>query len=158
MQDARVRFRVMEIPDRESLGRFARDRHVHYEVAPEEVQAGDAAGVTAFQVRLFATPGEAAPEEAKLGRPASERSTQLLGELRSFAERLLCTGEAAHRAEIVGTAAPALYQSTEDKDADEVAVTVRFRCETPEHGKAQGEDVCIGEIRRRLDAVGVPRR
>jgi hypothetical protein len=143
----------MEIPDRESLGRFAHDRHVHYEVASEEVPAGEAAGVTGFQVRLFATPGE-----AKLGEPASEKSAELTGELRSFAERLLCTGESAHRAEILGTAAPALYQSTEDKDADEVAVTVRFRCESPDHAKGKGEDLCIGEIRRRLDAVGVPRR
>jgi hypothetical protein len=143
----------MEIPDRESLGRFARDRHVHYEVAPEEVEAGEAAGVTGFQVRLFATAAE-----AKLGPPASDESAALTGELRSFAERLLCAGEAAQRAEVVATAAPAVYQSTEDKDADEVAVTVRFRCESRAHAKAKGEDVCIGEIRRRLDAVGVPRR
>jgi hypothetical protein len=40
-----------------------------------------------------------------------------------------------------------------------VALTVRVRCASPEHREeSANEDRCLGEIRRRLVAVGVPRR
>jgi hypothetical protein len=68
------------------------------------------------------------------------------------------TSDAAGRAEIA-PAAPALYASTEVPDADEVTVAVRVRCDAPEHRTGgTGEDRCLGEIRERLGALGVPKR
>lgn len=143
----------MEIEDRETLARFARERHVHYELAAQEVPRAEEPEVTGFEVRLFATPGEEA-----LQPPGSARHAELLRELRSFAERLMASGDAARRTEIVPTTAPALYASTEVPGADEVELTLRVRCDAPEHRAGGGEDRCIGELRQRLEAVGVPRR
>ena len=137
----------------EDLARFAREHHVHYEVAPEEVAEGDRREVVGFDVRLFATRGE-----SKLPAPACPSCVELLAELRSFAERLVASGDVAGRAEIVPQT-PALYESTEVPDADEVALTVRVHCAAPDHrGGESGEDRCLGEVRRRLEAAGVPRR
>jgi hypothetical protein len=143
----------VELPDREDLARFARERHVHYELAREEVSGGDPPEVTGFEVRLFATSGEEG-----LQPPGSPRHDELLRELRSFAERLTASGDAARRTALVPTAAPPLYASTEVPGADEVELTLRVRCDAPEHRAGGGEDRCIGEIRERLAAVGVPRR
>jgi hypothetical protein len=137
----------------ESLQRFARDHHVHYEVEPEAVDDGDKREVVGFEVRLFATHGE-----ARLEAPTCPRCVELQRELRSFAEKVVASGDAAGRAEIA-PAAPALYASTEVPDADEVTVAVRVRCDAPEHRSGgTGEDRCLGEIRERLGALGVPKR
>jgi hypothetical protein len=139
--------------DRDALDQFAREHHVHYEVEPEEVVEGEQRGLVGFQVRLFAThPGE------KLAAPSSPSSVELLGELKSFAERLVGSTDAAHRTELV-PASPALYQSTDAPDVDEVALTVRVHCDAPDHRQAgEREHRCLAEIRQRLDALGVPRR
>jgi hypothetical protein len=152
----RCQIPFVESGDRQALERFARERHVHYEIAAEEVSGGERAEVAAFEVRLFATPGET-PGEG-LEPPGSRRHVELLRELRAFAERLVVAGDAAGRAEIVPTTAPALYESTEVPDAQEAALTVRIRCEAPGHRAGGGEDRCLGEIRDRLAALGVPRR
>jgi hypothetical protein len=142
----------MERMGGEELGRFVREHHVHYEVEPETTGAAEGREVVAFDIRLFATHGE-----GKLEAPACPRCVELTRELRSFAEEVVRSGEDADRTEIL-LGAPALYQSTEVPDADEVAVTVRVRCGAPEHRKAEGDDPCLGGIRERLAASGVPRR
>lgn len=143
----------MEGADRDSLARFAREHHVHYELAPEALgPTEEGPAVASFRVRLFATPGEKA-----LQPPGSRPHVELLGELRSFAERLIRARD-PERAEVVPTTAPALYASTEVPGADDVELTVRVRCGSPEHRADGGEDRCIGDIRRRLDELGVPRR
>lgn len=143
----------METMQGEDLGRFAREHHVHYELEPETAGDGDRPDVVGWEVRLFATHGE-----AKLEAPSCPRCVELQQELRSFAERVVAAGEAAPRAEIA-PAAPALYASTEVPGADEVSIAVRVRCDAPDHRAGQaGEDPCLGELRQRLDALGVPRR
>jgi hypothetical protein len=139
--------------DREALGRFAREHHVHYELEPEEV-TGERRELVAVDVRLFA-----AHASSKLKTPACPECVDLLRELRSFAEQVVRSGDEASRTEVLPAASPALYQSTEDPGVDEVALTLRVRCDAPEHRRPEaGEERCLGEIRRRLDAVGVPRR
>ncbi|BDG05207.1 hypothetical protein [Anaeromyxobacter oryzae] len=143
----------MEAQETEGLGRFAREHHVHYEVEPEEVVERDRREVVGFEVRLFATHGE-----SKLEAPACPRCVELLRELRSFAEQLVASGDAASRAEIVPRPS-ALYQSTEVPGADEVAVAVRVRCDAAEHRReGVAEDPCLGGLRSRLDSLHVPRR
>jgi hypothetical protein len=140
-------------PGGESLQRFARDHHVHYEVEPEAVVEGERREVVGFEVRLFATHGE-----SKLEAPSCPRCVELQKELRSFAEELVASGAARGRAEIAPET-PALYASTEVPGADEVTVSVRVRCEAPEHRSGgTGEDRCLGELRERLGALGVPKR
>jgi hypothetical protein len=130
---------------------FARDHHVHYEVEPEEVTAGEAPGVVGFQVRLFATHGE-----SKLPAPSCRRCAALAAELRSFAERLVSAADVASRTELV-EGSPALYQSQEVAGADEVALTLRVRCDATARG-GSSEERCLAELRRQLDEAGVPRR
>jgi hypothetical protein len=143
----------MQGQEHDALQRFAREHHVHYEVQPEEVAVGQAREVVGVEVRLFATHGE-----SKLEAPGCPRCTELLGELRSFAERIVGSSEAASRTEIVPRA-PALYQSTEVPGADEVALTLRVHCDSPDHRRPPaGEDRCLGELRQRLQEIGVPRR
>ena len=39
------------------------------------------------------------------------------------------------------------------------ALTVHVRCEVPEHRRpGAGEDLCLRDVRKRLEALGVPRR
>lgn len=144
----------MEAHGQDALARFAREHHVHYEVEPEEVFDREERELVGFQVRLFAT-----HEKVKLEAPACPSCNELLGELRSFAEEVVhSASDAASRTEIV-PALPALYQSTEVPDADEVALTLRVHCDTADHRRAgAGEDRCLGELRQRLEALGVPRR
>jgi hypothetical protein len=143
----------METQDHESLARFAREHRLHYEVEPEVVE-GAQRELVGVQVRLFAT----AETTAKLEAPAGPRWAELLRELQSFAERLVRSGDAASRVEIVPSA-PKLYQSPEEPDADEVALTLRVHCDSADHRRAEaGEDPCLGAIRQRLEAAGVPRR
>ena len=143
----------METHDREALGQFVKDHHVHYEIEPEAVVEGGRREVVGYEVRLFATHGE-----AKLPTPRCEECVELLGELRSFAERLVGPGHAATWQD-VPQATPALYQSSEVPGADEVGLTMHVRCESPDH--AQGEEGgrrCMDEVRQRLGEAGIPRR
>lgn len=142
----------MEIPDRAVLGQFARERHVHYDVEREVIE-GEQREVVGFRVRLFAAHGKSGP-----GTPMCPKCIELLRELQSFVERLVRTSEVASRTEIV-PATPTLYESAEDRTEDEVALTVHVRCQSPEHRQpGAGEDLCLRDVRERLDAVGVPRR
>lgn len=138
---------------REAMQRFAREHHVHYEVEREEAVQGAERELVGVELRLFA-----APPEGKLATPGSPGAVELLGELRAFAERLVGAEDAAHRAEIVPPR-PALYQSEDAPDVDEVELTVRVHCAAPEHRRPDaGEDRCLGELRARLEALSVPRR
>lgn len=144
---------VMDPREHDALQTFAREHHVHFEVEPEEVIEGERREVVGFDVRLFATHGE-----SKLEAPACPRCVELLKELRSFAERVVGPGDTAERAEIAPPA-PRVYQSTEVSGADEVELTVRVQCHAPQHRAAgKGEDPCLGELRERLHAIGVPQR
>ncbi len=137
---------------REELGRFAREHHVHYEVEPETTGSGEGLEVVAVDVRLFATHGE-----SKLEAPGCPRCVELSKDLQAFAEEVVRSGGEEGRVD-VELGAPALYRSTEVLDADEVAITLRVRCEAPEHRRAGGGDPCLGGLRDRLAAAGVPRR
>jgi hypothetical protein len=145
----------MDPHDGDSLRRFAREHHVHYEVEPEVVERGgegEVKEVVAYQVRLFA-----AHEARKLAVPACAECNGLVRELRTFAEEIVSGSEAADRAEIV-PAAPALYESDDDPGRDEVALAVRVRCERAEHREpGAAETACLAEFRRRLEELGVPR-
>ncbi len=140
----------MERHDGEALGRFAREHHVHYEVEREEASDARKTELVGFAVRLFATHGE-----QKVEPPTCPRCLELVRELSSFAQDVLASGDTAARAEIA-PATPAVYQSTEVPGANEVSVAVRVHCHAPEH--RGGEDRCIGDLRQRLEALGVPRR
>lgn len=152
-EEASLYILLMETHGHGDLARFAREHHVHYEVEPEEVLEHDRRELVGFQVRLFAM-----HEKVKLEAPACPSCNELLGELRSFAEEVVRESDAASRTEIV-PALPALYQSTEVPDADEVALTLRVHCDSPDHARpGGGEEPCLAALRQRLDAVGVPRR
>jgi hypothetical protein len=132
---------------------FVREHHVHYEVEPEETDAQGRREVTGWRVRLFATHGE-----EKLADPTCEKCVDLRRDLQEFARGLVAQG-AEDRAEVVTGAAPRIYASSEVPDADEVHVTLRVLCDTPEHraAGARGEP-CLRPIADRLAALGVPRR
>jgi hypothetical protein len=138
----------MEFGDREALGRFVREHHVHYEVEPEEVIEAGKRDLVGLRLRIFAT-----HEKTRMAVPGCPVCVKLELELQSFAEHVVRAGEQAKRTEIV-PARRALFQSSEAPDADEVAVVVRVRCDSPRGG----EDRCLGEIRDRLAQAGVPRR
>jgi hypothetical protein len=144
----------MQTPDRDALERFARDHHVHYEVEHEDVVEGGRRELVGVQVRLFAV-----HDRPKLGVPGCPECVELLGKLKSFAERVVRAGGASDRSEIVPAASPALYQSSEVQDADEVELTVRVRCALPEHHRPDaGVDPCLRDIHEVLNELGVPRR
>jgi hypothetical protein len=132
---------------------FVRAHHVHYEVEPEAVDAPDRREVTGWRVRLYATHGE-----EKLEDPACARCVELRRELQGFAQTLV-PPDAEDRAEVVTGATPRIYRSTEVPDADEVHVTLRVLCGTPEHRRGGArEERCLRPIADRLAALGVPRR
>jgi hypothetical protein len=134
---------------------FVREHHVHYEVEPEEVLAPDRREVTGYRVRIFATHGE-----EKLEDPTCERCVALRGELQEFAQALAPAGAQEDAVEVVSGATPRIYESAEVPDADEVHVTLRVLCATPEHRRepAERERRCLGAITHRLAELGVPRR
>jgi hypothetical protein len=139
--------------EHEALARFVREHHVHYEVEPEEASLGGRRELVGVEVRLFAT-----QPAKRLATPGSAGTVDLLAQLRSFAEGLVREADAAHRAEIVPPR-PALYQSDEGPDVDEVELTVRVHCDSPEHRRTDAApEGCLGGLRERLEAAGVPRR
>jgi hypothetical protein len=143
----------MEAADGDGLRAFVREHHLHYEVEAEEVVAANRREVTGWRLRLFATHGE-----AKLEGPSCPRCLELTGELESFAGRI-APPAGADRAEVVPKAAPKLYRSTEVPGADEVSVTVRVLCASPEHRAASAsEERCLEPIKAELDRLGIPRR
>ncbi len=143
----------MERDEREALGRFVKEHHVHYEIEPESVFQGDRREVVGYEVRLFATHGE-----SKLRAPGCRRCDELLGELRSVAERLVGEGGAASWTGIA-PASRALYQSSEVPGADEVSLAMHVRCESPDGRQAEdGARQCMHEVQQRLGEAGIPRR
>ena len=144
----------MDAHDREALRQFAREHHLHYEVEPEVVGDTGHRELTGWRLRLFATHGE-----AKLEEPGCPRCVDLTSELCSFAETLTPDEDAGDTAEVVPRAAPKLYRSTEVPDGDEVAVTVRILCGSPQHRAAgTSEERCLKPMKRELEGLGVPRR
>ncbi len=140
----------MDPHDRATMGEFVRRHHVHLEVEPEEATGGPGPALTGFRLRLLAT-----ADRARLAAPASAASAALLGELRAFADRIAAEAGVSDRAEAI-PASRKLYQSADDRDADEVALTLRIRCDRPEHrAPGAGEDRCLAAVRARLAEVGV---
>jgi hypothetical protein len=133
----------------EDLGRFAREHHVHCEIEPE-IAADQGDGAVAYEVRLFATHGE-----ARLPAPGCPECQDLLRDLRAFADRTVRAGDASDRTEILAEP-PALYASSEVSGADEVALSVRLRCDSAGHRR--GDDPCLGAVRDRLREAGVAMR
>jgi hypothetical protein len=150
---ARDQLSKMEITDRESMQRFAQEHHVHYDVEPEAAIQGSDREVVGFDVRLLAK-----HEGSKLPAPGCPQCQELLSELRSFAEGVLAQADAAGFCELVPDPA-ALYESTEERGSDEVAVTVRIRREEGERApERSSEDRRLHAVRERLEALGVPQR
>ncbi len=143
----------MESQEREALGRFVKEHHVHYEMEPEAVFQGDRREVVGYEVRLFATHGE-----SKLRAPGCRRCDELLRDLRSLAERLVGEGRAVSWTGIAPVSR-ALYQSSEVPGADEVALAMHARCESPDGQQAEGgERRCMHEVQQLLGEAGIPRR
>lgn len=141
----------METGSRQALEQFVRDHHVHYDVETREASAAGSAHVVGFDLRLLATHGE-----SKLEAPACPRCVELLRELRSFAERLASDAGTSSWAEIIPEPA-VLYQSSEVRGADEVALTLRVLRDADARG-APLDDPRLAAIRQRLESLGVPRR
>ena len=136
----------------DDLARFAREHHLHYDVEPEFVDAHDERKVVAFDVRLFAM-----HDEAALGAPGCEKCVEIEGALLSFAQQMVAGDEMAARAEVIRVPAT-LYESAEERGKDEVAVTVRVRCDSPNQPReGSADDACTRELCSRLADVGVRR-
>jgi hypothetical protein len=142
----------MEASDRTELHAFVRQHHVHYEVEPEEVADGPRRELVGVRLRLLATHAR-----ERLDAPGCPACVDLLRELGSFAERVVGEAGVADRAETI-PATRKLYQSSEDRNADEVALTIRVRCDAPEHRQpGAGQDRCLAAVTDRLSAVGATR-
>jgi hypothetical protein len=142
----------MDASDPAAMHDFARRHHVHYEVEPEEATDGPRRELVGVRLRLLAT-----HERARLDAPGCPACVDLLRELTAFADQVVGAAGVAERAETI-PATRKLYQSPEDRNADEVALTIRVRCDAPEHRKpGAGEDRCLASVRDRLAEVGVGR-
>lgn len=143
----------MDPQDRTALHDFVREHHVHYEVEPEEVSDGRRRELVGLRFRLLATHAR-----EKLAAPGCPACAGLLDELRAFAERVAEDAGVADRAESI-PAARKLYQSPEERDSDEVALTLRIHCEAPEHRRpGADEEPCLAALRDRFAELGVARR
>ena len=143
----------MDPGEQRALHDFVRAHHVHYEVEPEEVADGRRRELVGVRLRLLAVHAT-----EKVAAPGDPPATELLGELQAFADRVAAEAGLAGRAEAI-PAARKLYQSEEERDADEVALTLRVHCEAPEHRQpGAGEDRCLATLRDRLAELGVQRR
>ncbi len=141
----------------QDLGRlrdFARAHHVHYEIEPEEIADRAHHELVGVRLRLLAT-----HERSRLEVPGCPACVELLSELGSFAAHVIAAAGIGDRAETI-PAPRKLYQSSEERNADEVALTIRVRCELPEHRRpgAGGEDRCLAAVKERLAEIGVERR
>jgi hypothetical protein len=140
----------MDARELTTLRDFARAHHVHYEVEPEEVTGGARRELVGVRLRLLAT-----HERSALGVPGCPACVELLGELRSFADRIVAEAGVADRAETI-PAPRKLYQSAAERSSDEVALTIRVRCHAPEHRQpGAGGERCIASVRERLADLGV---
>jgi hypothetical protein len=143
---------LLEASERGALHEFVRQHHVHYEVEPEEIAEGGRRELVGVRLRLLAT-----HERGRLDAPGCPACVDLLRELGAFADRVVGDAGIAERAETI-PATRKLYQSSEDRNADEVALTIRVHCDRPEHRRpGAAEDRCIGAVRERLAEVGVAR-
>ncbi len=143
----------MDAQERSALVDFVRSHHVHYEVEREEVAEGQRRELVGLRLRLLAT-----HEREHLGAPGCPSCVELLRELTAFADRVVGEAGLAERAETI-PATRKLYQASGDRNADEVALTIRVRCEAPEDRRpgAAGEERCLAAVRDRLADVGVAR-
>ena len=138
--------------DLTALRDFAREHHVHYEVEPERLTGPGPHGLVGVRLRLLAT-----HEGSRLEVPGCPACVELLGELRSFADRVAAEAGVADRVETI-PATRKLYQVAGERNADEVALTLRVRCDRPEHRRpGAAEDHCLAALRDRLAEAGVPR-
>jgi hypothetical protein len=139
----------MEPRDRAAMLAFVRAHHVHYEVQPEEVGEGSRRELVGVRLRLLA-----AHERGKLEAPGCPACVELLRDMRSFADRLAAEAGLGDRAEVI-PASRKLYQSAEDRDVDEVAVTLRIRCDAPEDRRpGAGQERCLAGLQQRLAELG----
>ncbi len=139
----------MDPHDRSALHDFVRRSHVHYEVEPEEVKEGRTE-LVGLRVRLLAT-----HDREKLAEPGCPACVDLLGDLRALARRVAEDAGLGDRVETI-PATHKLYQSSDASHADEVALTLRVRCDAPEH--RTGEDACLAGLRKLLAELGVARQ
>ncbi len=132
---------------------FVRRHHVHYEEEVEEAIDGPRHERVGVRLRLLAT-----HERGTLEVPGCPACVELLGELRAFAEAIVADAGVADRAEAI-PATRKLYQSAEERNADEVALTLRVRCDAPEDRQpgVAGEERCVRAVRDRLAKAGVQR-
>jgi hypothetical protein len=129
---------------------FARKCHLHYEVEREESIEGSRRELVGVRLRLLAR-----HERGKLTVPACPACVELLRELSSFAKRVASDAGVGDRAETIPLTGK-LYQSSDDKDADEVALTLRVHCDAPDQRQpGAGEERCWGALRERLAELGV---
>jgi hypothetical protein len=142
----------MGLPSGADVREFVRRSHVHYEVEPEETTGSPRPELVGVRLRIFAR-----HEREKLAAPGCQACVGLLEDLQALAELVAADAGVADRAETI-PAIRKLYQSPDDRDADEVALTLRVRCEAPEHRRpGAGEDRCLAGVRERLAALGVAR-
>lgn len=135
------------------LQAFVRSSNVHYELEPEETIGTAHPELVGVEVRLLATHAR-----ERLAAPGCAACTQLLRDLRGMADRVAADAGVADRVETI-PAPRELHQSPEDANADEVALTLRVRCDTPEHRQpGAGEDRCLAGVRKRLAELGVAQR
>ena len=141
----------MESDERGALQRFVRENHVHYDVDPEEAMPEGENEVVGFDVRLLAS------HDGSLKDPTCAKCTSLLSELRGFAARVVASAGAESFTEIVPEPGM-LYQSTESRDTDEVAVTLRIRRDEHEQRpEGASEDRRLAAMRKYLESLGVRR-
>ncbi len=114
---------------------------------------GSRTELAGVRIRLLATHARGA-----LGAPGCPECLQLLGDLQSFADRVVAEAGVAERSETI-PAPRKLYQSSEERNADEVALTLRVHCVAPEHRQpGAGEDRCLAGVRERLRELGAEQR
>jgi hypothetical protein len=142
----------MATGDPVQLREFAREHHLHYEVEREETGDGADRELAGVRLRLLAR-----HERPSLEAPACPACVELLRDLQAFADRVVADAGVGDRAETI-PAPRKLYQAAGERDADEVALTIRVRCLAPEHRRpGAGEDRCLAPVRERLAELGVAR-
>lgn len=131
---------------------FVRKHRVHYELETEQADDGSRHEYVGVRLRLLAL-----HERTKLGAPGCSRCAELVEELRAFTDKITADAGVADRAETIPMHRK-LYQASDEPNADEVALTLRIHCGSPEHREAgKGEDPCFARVRERLAELGVTR-
>lgn len=132
------------------LRRIARERRMHFEVAPELVLRGAERKKVGFQIRLWAVhPRGTRP------LPNCPKCWTLVEDLRRIAVHAMPGAERA-TVSVLEPFRPALYESRVVPGTDEVSLAIRlFHREGDERPVDACEEQCLKEIRCRLRALGI---